>query len=47
MLKPPLPVVHQPEQEIGQMAAAYLIDRLSGYNGEPRTTYLKCRLTPE
>lgn len=47
MLKPPLPVVHQPEQEIGQTAAAYLVDRLTGYNGEPRMTQLKCQLTPK
>ena len=47
MMKPPLPVVHQPEQEIGQMAAAYLIERLEGYHGKPRTTRLKCRLVPE
>lgn len=45
MMKPPLPVVHQPEQEIGQMAATYLIERLEGYNGEPRTTRLKCSIT--
>ena len=47
MLKPPLPVVHQPEQEIGQTAANYLIQRLKGYNGKPRTTRLKCIIEPE
>ena len=47
MMKPPLPVVHQPEQEIGQTAATYLIERLNGYDGPPRTTRLKCRLAPE
>ena len=47
MMKPPLPVVHQPEQEIGQIAAAYLIERLEGYRGEPRITRLKCRIKPE
>lgn len=47
MMKPPLPVVYQPEQEIGQTAAAYLIDRLNGFDGAPRTTRLKCRLIPE
>ncbi len=47
MMRPPLPVVHQPEQEIGQIAAQYLLDRLDGYSGEPRVTRLKCRLTPE
>ena len=44
MMKSPLPVVHQPEQEIGQMAAAYLIERLEGYTGAPRTTRLECRI---
>ncbi len=44
MMKPPLPVVYQPEQEIGQTAASYLIQRLSGYEGPPRVTRLDCRL---
>ena len=44
MMKTPLPVVHQPEQEIGQTAAAYLIERLEGYTGAPRTTRLECRI---
>ncbi len=44
MMKPPLPVVHQPEQEIGQIAADYLIQRLNGYDGPPRITRLDCRL---
>ena len=47
MMRPPLPVVHQPEQEIGQTAANYLIDRLNGYSGEPRVSRLKCRILPE
>lgn len=47
MMTPPLPVVHQPEQEIGQIAAAYLIDRLNGHSGPARITRLKCRLVPE
>lgn len=46
MMKPPLPVVHQPEQEIGQTAAGYLLERLGGFDGPPRTTRLKCELTP-
>lgn len=44
MMNPPLPVVHQPEEEIGRTAAGYLIERLSGYTGQPRHTRLKCRI---
>ena len=44
MMKPSLPVVQQPEQEIGQTAAQYMIERMSGYTGEPRMTRLKCKL---
>lgn len=44
MMKPPLPVVHQPEQEMGQIAASYLIERLSGLDAPPRVTRLKCSL---
>ena len=43
MLRPPLPVVHQPEPEIGALAANYLIQRLDGYTGESRVTKLKCK----
>lgn len=42
MLKPPLPVVQQPEEEIGKTAAVYLIERLEGYDGEYRTVRLPC-----
>ena len=45
MMNPPLPVVHQPEQEIGRIAATYLIERLNGYTGEPRMTRLKCKIS--
>ena len=44
MMRPPLPVVHQPEAEIGTIAANYMIQRLEGYTGEPRITKLKCKL---
>ena len=44
MMKPPLPVVHQPEHLIGQTAARYLIQRLEGYTGEKRLTRLKCNI---
>lgn len=47
MMKPPLPVVQQPDQLIGKTAAEYLLDRLDGYSGNARTTRLKCRITPE
>jgi len=47
MMKPPLPVVHQPEQEIGHTAAEYLIQRLEGYADEPRVVRLKCKIAPE
>lgn len=44
MMNPPLPVVHQPETEIGRIAAEYMIQRLEGYTGESRVTKLKCKL---
>ena len=47
MMRPPLPVIHQPEQQIGQTAAQYLLERLGGYCGESRVTRLRCRLSPE
>jgi len=39
-----LPVVSQPEEEIGLTVANYLIERLEGFGGEPRQTRLHCRL---
>ena len=44
MMNPPLPVVQQPESEIGRIAAEYMIQRLEGYTGDPRITKLKCKL---
>ena len=47
MLNPPIPVVHQPEQEIGQRAAMYLIERMQGCTDEPRTARLECTAVVE
>lgn len=47
MMKPPLPVVQQPDHLIGQTAAQLLLDRLEGYNSEARVVRLACRITPE
>ena len=44
MMNPPLPVVQQPESEIGRIAAEYMIQRLEGYKGDPRITKLNCKL---
>lgn len=44
MMHPPLPVVHQPEEQIGRVAAESMIQRLRGYDGPARTWRLKCRL---
>ena len=42
MMKPSLPVIYQPEAQIGQTAAHYLIQRLDGYTGPVRQTRLPC-----
>ena len=42
ILKPPLPVIYQPEAQIGQTAAHYLMERLDGYAGPARQTRLPC-----
>ena len=47
LMHPPLPVVQQPDKEIGQTAAQYLLDRLEGYTGPARVTRLNCKITPE
>lgn len=44
MMKPPLPVVCQPEQQMGKTAAQYMIERIEGYKGQPRLIRLKCQL---
>ena len=44
MMKPPLPVVQQPDHLIGKTAAEFLLDRLDGYSGESRFTRLKCHI---
>lgn len=40
MMTPPLPVVQQPEQEIGRAAAEMMLERLSGNDGPPRLVRL-------
>ena len=47
LMKPPLPVVQQPDHLIGKTAAQYLLDRLDGYDGDARITRLSCRIAPE
>lgn len=44
MMKPPLPVVQQPDQLIGNTAAQFLLERLDGYNGEARIARLECKI---
>lgn len=47
MMHPALPVVQQPEQEIGQTAAEYLLQRLKGFDGKPRVTRLHCKIVAD
>ena len=47
MRLPPLPVMQQPEQEIGQLAAKYLLQRMNGSDEPPRITRLTCKMVPE
>ena len=44
LMTPALPVAQQPESEIGQTAAQYLMERLDGYQGPPRQSRLSTRL---
>lgn len=44
MMNPPLPVIQQPEQLIGQTAANYLMQRMDGYTGAGRVTRLPCSI---
>lgn len=46
IMRPPLPVMQQQEQLIGQMTAEYILQRLGGYSGPPRVTRLPCNMTP-
>ena len=46
MMKPPLPVVQQPDRLIGKTAAQLLLDRLDGFDGEARIARLTCKITP-
>ena len=47
MMKPPLPVICQPEALIGQTAAEYLIQRLDGCSDPARQTRFPCTLMAE
>ncbi len=44
MMEPPVPVIHQPERQIGQTAADWLLERMGGYGGPGRTTRLNCKI---
>ncbi len=44
LMKFPIPLIRQPEQEIGQTAAKFLIERLDGYTGPPRFIRLNCEM---
>ena len=41
LMSPRIPVVQQPEAEIGRTAGMYLLERLSGYDGPVRISRLK------
>lgn len=44
IMRPAVPVIHQPEEEMGRTAAAFLLDRLSGDQGPARQVRLQCQL---
>lgn len=44
MMNPPLPVIQQPEVEIGQTAAEFLLQRMNGCTDRPRQVRLPCNL---
>lgn len=46
MMTPPMPVVLQPDQELGRLAATYVIERLSGCTLPPRLTRLENKIVP-
>ncbi len=43
-MTPPIPVVQQPDAEMGRIAANYIIERLNGSKIPPRNTCLDCNL---
>ena len=44
LMSPSIPVIHQPENAMGQTAGTYLLERLSGYDGPPRISRLKSEI---
>jgi LacI family transcriptional regulator len=46
ILVPPVPVIAQPEKEIGRLSAQYLLERMEGYAGAPRVSRLRA-IIPE
>ena len=46
MMRPPLPVMQQPEQELGRLAAEYLLQRMDGSAEPARVTRLNCQMVP-
>ena len=46
VMTPPMPVVQQPEQEMGRLSAVYVVERLNGCTLPPRMTRLDNNLVP-